>query len=402
MLNRKKGKSDKLVKVVGSERLISVTQSSPLLLQAENLTTMGSIENEPVHVLVGSDAFTNIDRHAKSDTSQEVGGFLVGRPFEWKGQTYVEIVDAFIGEVSSSSAVHWTISHRTWIHAQSTVREQFPGLHIVGWYHTHPNMSVFFSTQDYAIHEGFFRELWHVALVLEPSSREAGFFIWDEQFVREASGYQVVYPLKINQEDRWRIPTLRKEQIASARELMVEEFYEIGCWHTRWEKPDDVIVKVQKQAVDQINSLAFSGSDVYSGLCLGRTITNPNRVGPRLFIEVKEIQPVKSGLIFNLLKKMKQKMFGESPLGICLLVPNSTPLVPGWYEKFRPHLKLDNNLILLIFDETFGLDKCAWFTSGGEFVERKLVEMIDLTAKKMEYLGEIIDKVESAYENISS
>ena len=79
------------MKVIGSECLVSITQSAPPLLETKNLITTGLLETEALRVLVSSDAFTIIDLHAKSDTTQEVGGFLFCRLYVWEGQTYVEL-----------------------------------------------------------------------------------------------------------------------------------------------------------------------------------------------------------------------------------------------------------------------------------------------------------------------
>jgi len=48
---------------------------------------------------------------------------------------------------------------------------------IVGWFHTHPRMGVFLSHYDTFLHRNFFPEPWQVALVVEPFSSVAGFFI---------------------------------------------------------------------------------------------------------------------------------------------------------------------------------------------------------------------------------
>ncbi len=51
----------------------------------------------------------------------------------------------------------------------------------MGWYHTHPKMSVFLSGHDTFLHNHFFPHPWQVALVIEPHSHQAGFFIRDQE-----------------------------------------------------------------------------------------------------------------------------------------------------------------------------------------------------------------------------
>jgi proteasome lid subunit RPN8/RPN11 len=57
--------------------------------------------------------------------------------------------------------------------------EKFPDKDLVGWYHSHPKMSVFLSNYDLFIHNHFFPHPWQVALVIEPHANVGGFFIRD-------------------------------------------------------------------------------------------------------------------------------------------------------------------------------------------------------------------------------
>ncbi|MBV9504688.1 MAG: Mov34/MPN/PAD-1 family protein [Acidobacteriia bacterium] len=66
---------------------------------------------------------------------------------------------------------------------------------VVGWYHSHTRSGVFLSESDLHIHEAYFPEPWHVALVLRPSMFEpvrAGFFFRDSQGLisAQASAYE--------------------------------------------------------------------------------------------------------------------------------------------------------------------------------------------------------------------
>jgi len=63
------------------------------------------------------------------------------------------------------------------------------GLEPVGWYHSHTRSEIFLSAQDVAVHNRYFPDPWHVALVLRPHALKpvrAGFFF------REAGGYMHV------------------------------------------------------------------------------------------------------------------------------------------------------------------------------------------------------------------
>ena len=66
-------------------------------------------------------------------------------------------------------------------HAPANVPDLLP----VGWYHSHTRSEIFLSEADLAVHDRFFREPWHIALVLRPHMMQptrGGFFF------RDASG----------------------------------------------------------------------------------------------------------------------------------------------------------------------------------------------------------------------
>ncbi len=388
--DKKRAGKDLGITIIDTQSLISVSQSRPPLLAEDNLVSVGSPKNEQLQILLGPDAFSTIDPHATSDLSREVGGFLVGRPYEWQGQMYLEIVDALPSKRVSSSAVHFTFSSETWGQAQTTVREEFGDMHIVGWYHTHPRMHVFMSAQDIDIHQGFFREPWHVSLVIEPSRREAGFFVWDKNRIQPADGYYIDYPADTAQEKLWQVPSEPVPPDLDARPLTLDEFYEVGGWRTRWTEQDEIAVKIRQEAMSHLNEDAASHLGPLFGLCRGRIYSNRSTEIPRSFIEVTEIQPIlderltaKSGM------EVMAKMMGEISHAF-VEDRNRQQRVVGWYwigPKPSSH-PLFNDLykklgsfigeISLIGNAERGIENCSWQQANGEFVTRPLVEIVAL------------------------
>jgi proteasome lid subunit RPN8/RPN11 len=191
------------IKITNTQSLISIPHVPPLLLQTDGLTAIGLPSAEKVQVLVGSKAFLNINSHIGIDISREVGGILIGAPYNWQEKLYVEIIDSLSVKVSSSSAIHLEISSEIWSNTITTLSEKFPEKYLVGWYHTHPRNQIFFSDPDISIHKNFFMQFWHVALVLEPVKKKTGFFIWDTGNIRKSKGYYVNYPPDIIPSERW-------------------------------------------------------------------------------------------------------------------------------------------------------------------------------------------------------
>jgi proteasome lid subunit RPN8/RPN11 len=377
------------VTIIDTESLISVRQTCPPLLAQGNLTSVGSPEDERLQILVGPDAFSAINTYAASDLSRELGGFLIGCPYEWKGRTYVEIIDALPGEQTSSGAVHLTISHDTWVRAQAMVRAKFPGMHIVGWYHTHPRMYVFMSSRDIAIHEGFFREPWHVSLVIEPSRREAGFFVWGEDDVQRAHGYHIAYPEDTPTEEYWQ-PARPIDADLDVSPPTLDEFYEVGCWRTRWVEQDEIAVKVRQEVIDLIHRQAVSRPMPIFGFCLGRVRSNVGEEGPYFFVEVIDVQPVlDQHLVENLSsqstadikRKLIDSMQGDDRLrlvGGYWLQSRSKPWLHTLYKRI--HKKVFPSLwqIALVGDLEQGVESCVWRGTDGKFVTHQLVEMVAL------------------------
>jgi proteasome lid subunit RPN8/RPN11 len=130
-------------------------------------------------VFMTPSAYIRCCAHAGSDLEHEVGGALVGR---WKVdlQTeapYVVIEGILPARHTRQGPAFVTFTQDSLVGLNDELEERYPGRLMVGWYHTHPRMSVFLSGYDLWIHDHFFSDPWQVALVIEPASRAAGFFV---------------------------------------------------------------------------------------------------------------------------------------------------------------------------------------------------------------------------------
>ena len=125
-------------------------------------------------------AYLRCMEHAASDLRHEIGGALVGQLLhdEQADRPYIVIEDVIPAEHTQFSRVHLTFTQTTLVQLNNALEDQFPGLQMVGWYHTHPRMAVFLSEYDTWLHRHFFREPWQAALVVEPYRGHGGFFCW--------------------------------------------------------------------------------------------------------------------------------------------------------------------------------------------------------------------------------
>lgn len=129
-------------------------------------------------VIMSPQALHTVDVHLLSDIRKELGGFLLGTSYQSNGRLYVEVEAALIAHSDKNGPVHFTFTADSWARAHQEREEFYPELEIVGWFHSHPDLGVFYSSDDVTVHTTAFSSLWHVGLVVDPVRREACLFGW--------------------------------------------------------------------------------------------------------------------------------------------------------------------------------------------------------------------------------
>ncbi len=151
-----------------------------------------------VDILINEPAFRDAQAHAVSTPGREVAGVLVGPPPEKQpdGRYVVHISDAIIAKHTRMHGASVTYTPESWRYVNDKLAELYPNEEavIVGWYHTHPGFGIFLSGMDRFIHQNFFTQIWHIALVLDPHGRRSGFFCWDRGKA-EIDNYEFPWPL---------------------------------------------------------------------------------------------------------------------------------------------------------------------------------------------------------------
>jgi len=130
-------------------------------------------------IFVDLDVLAEMEEHAQSDTSVELGGVLLGGSFEdEQGRPFIVVTDSLRAQHYESTKGSFKFTHDTWS-AITREREQFPPeLSMVGWYHTHPDWGVFLSGMDMFICDNFFNKQLDVAYVIDPCRGDRGMFQW--------------------------------------------------------------------------------------------------------------------------------------------------------------------------------------------------------------------------------
>lgn len=139
-------------------------------------------------------ALAQIQEHAVSNTSVELGGVLLGHVYHDESRTFVDVRAALPIQTTDHGPIHFTFTADAWsqVHRDRVVR--YPALSIIGWFHTHPALGVFFSADDVVVHSAAFTMPWHVGLVVDPVSGEAAFFGWRDSAIEPKPGFYEMAP----------------------------------------------------------------------------------------------------------------------------------------------------------------------------------------------------------------
>ncbi len=159
-----------------------------------------------VRILIAPAALEQIRAHSHSQIASELGGVLLGKAYEHGGRRFVEGAAALPAPSEDRGPYHFTFNADAWAYVNRERDAHHPALQIVGWFHTHPGLGVFFSADDVIVQSAAFVMPWHVALVVDPIRQEAGFFGWHGHEVTPLSGF---YELECNGDDEpvfpWRL-----------------------------------------------------------------------------------------------------------------------------------------------------------------------------------------------------
>src|SRR6266566_514058 len=132
----------------------------------------------PAPICVTQAVIAALRDHAGTAPQQSVLGFLTGYLCESsEPETRYILVNATIRATQPVQGDRTTIVlNALWERVRAEVRKS--GTHLLGWYHTHPASGIELSSYDVETHERYFRDPWHIALVVGAIDEEpaAGVF----------------------------------------------------------------------------------------------------------------------------------------------------------------------------------------------------------------------------------
>jgi proteasome lid subunit RPN8/RPN11 len=122
-------------------------------------------------------ALAAVQDHLSSDITMEQVGLLFGHVEETAGKaSIVTILTSHPLDPASASSTHVAMLRDQWPPAWRRLTSCKPDLQLVGWYHSHPGHGIFLSATDLRTQALWFRQPWHVALVIDPVSHSLGAF----------------------------------------------------------------------------------------------------------------------------------------------------------------------------------------------------------------------------------
>lgn len=145
-------------------------------------------EGQPL-VLMHQTAVLQIVAHSRSNTNCELGGALLGHAYRHKSGIVVEVKAALPATSDDHGPVHFTFSADSWSKLHRDRSAHYSNLDIIGWFHTHPDLGVFYSSDDVVVHSAAFTLPWHVGLVVDPVRDEAACFGWVAGHISPLGGF---------------------------------------------------------------------------------------------------------------------------------------------------------------------------------------------------------------------
>lgn len=163
--------TDKQVEPVGDS---SIDDANTVVLHGRKPS------QDQVQVAISQVALRQIEGHSTGDMSRELGGVLMGHVVEEEGSFLVKVEAALPVKTEDHGPIHFTFTADAWAQLHEDRALRFPDLDIVGWFHTHPNLGVFYSADDVIVHSAAFVMPWQVGLVFDPILGEGCLVGWHD------------------------------------------------------------------------------------------------------------------------------------------------------------------------------------------------------------------------------
>lgn len=136
--------------------------------------------SDQVQVVISQVALRQVEGHSTADLNRELGGVLMGQVIQEEETLLVKVEAALPVKTEDHGPIHFTFTADAWAQLHQDRAAHFPELDIVGWFHTHPNLGVFYSADDVVVHSAAFVMPWQIGLVFDPVLGEGCLVGWHD------------------------------------------------------------------------------------------------------------------------------------------------------------------------------------------------------------------------------
>lgn len=142
-------------------------------------------EKLPAAVHMLEKPFREVLARATSAVPLEIGGFLAGYVGRWEDKLYVMITEQIPVRSKSTTLTVEFLNEGAHEVAMMINEAKTRGNYIVGWYHSHPGYSCYPSRLDVHSHYIYFREFYHIGLIVDPINKQHCIFksVSDDDYV---------------------------------------------------------------------------------------------------------------------------------------------------------------------------------------------------------------------------
>ncbi len=285
----------KIVNQLSRRHIISDSDFS----EFAQLKKWGHLEGEAIDLVLSHQPYYTMMQHASS-SHYEIGGLLVGKVYKRDQKFLVHIEKAIPDKLGESGSATYSFTYKSWARLMNITEEEYSSLRIVGWYHSHPNYGIFYSSVDKESHRTYFPKPWMIGVVVDPVRYTAGLFSIreGERDPRMLSGFYEIPSEDKHNTIRWKnwestgYTSLTKTKIK--REL--EPMGEYGIDKPQ-KKEENRIIKKRKEDISFRKSIFFYLLFIILLFFIGKQSFDINR----LTIELQNVQNTQMVLQENLL-----------------------------------------------------------------------------------------------------
>ncbi|OOB80549.1 MAG: hypothetical protein BEN19_04330 [Epulopiscium sp. Nuni2H_MBin003] len=222
--NEQQDKKVKLPTNVKEESINAEERYSKLLDSIESLRAVGDVDCEHI-VYIEDYAYTYMYQYARTNLSVEQAALIVG---EYYNDTKEAIITGIIPiRPESLGEKDLWINEKAIKDLMEEKEQYFGNSKILGWLHMQPGYGTMVSSKEISVHRDLFPEKYSLLLLVDPINKVETFFVYDEETLKEQTGYYVYYDKNpMMQHYMLEKPFIVEKE--ETRDSAVKQFREIG------------------------------------------------------------------------------------------------------------------------------------------------------------------------------